>query len=98
MARREVIEVICDRCGRTETQAQGDRPEATGGGSYEFKISLHGKETSYEDLCVSCRKSLANYYAKIIKAKMDPTEKAEVGSPGLAPVPQSGFSRSKATG
>lgn len=96
MARREVIEISCDRCKRLETQAKGDRSKLTEGDSHEFKISLHGKETSYEDLCKSCRKTLSNYYDKIIKAKMDPIEKKTI--PKVAPVPPGGFNRSKAAG
>jgi len=94
MARREVIEVICDRCKRVDTQAPGDRPKIIGGGSHEFKISLLGDETAYEDLCVSCRKTLANYHSKIIKAKMDPP--AQKQAPRVASVPAGGFNRSKA--
>lgn len=96
MARREVTEVICDRCKRVETQAQGDRPKIIGGGSYEFKISLLGDETAYEDLCVSCRKTLVNYHSKIIKAKMDPP--AQKPTPRVASVPTGSFNRSKAAG
>jgi len=101
MARREVVEVICDRCTRTDYQAPGDQP-AKGESSHEFKVVLHGKKTSYADLCKSCRKTLSNYYDKIIKAPKLDDEKEPKAGPESVPAPSSKtgglFSRSKAAG
>ncbi len=65
MARREVIEISCDRCKRIETQGKTkeDIPRP------EFTITLRGKTTSYEDLCKRCRDTLANCYSSATKAK-----------------------------
>ena len=69
MARRKVLEVECDRCGRTETQAENpDRPHP------EFSANLHGDEVSFEDLCAKCRDAIRNYYKRI--ARKDKNEKA----------------------
>ena len=98
MARREVIEITCDRCERTETQAPG-MIAARDKMSHEFSITLHGKSIQYEDLCRSCRKTLANYYDKVIKAKVEqdaPPKKPPTPAP--APPKTGLFNRSKAAG
>ena len=105
MARREVIEITCDRCERTETQAPGaiaQRDKMT----HEFTVTLHGKTQQYEDLCKRCRGTLSNYFDKIIKAKDDEEPKVPTGPQDTAnpeapkPPPKTGgiFSRSKAAG
>jgi NMD protein affecting ribosome stability and mRNA decay len=104
MARREVVEIVCDRCNRTETQAPGSVAKRDGM-NFEFTVNFHGKQVQYEDLCRRCRSSLSNYYDKIIKAKDDEPLKAEekpaqATSVAPTPPPKTGglFSRSKAAG
>ena len=94
MARREVIEVVCDRCKRVETQAPNAvvKPE---GEKNEFYLQFHGKITSYEDLCSGCRKALRNYLDRML---FEPKSKE---TKSVAETPEkkgSFFSRSKATG
>ena len=102
MARREVVEVTCDRCKRTDYQAPGDRPETGEGSTHEFQILLHDKKVEYVDLCKSCRKTLGNYFDKIIKAPKPDDQGSEKGESESTPSPppaRSGlFSRSKAAG
>lgn len=99
MARREVIEIICDRCKRVETQAPSSVPDKEKV-AQELIINFHGKKVVYDDLCRKCRKTVSNYYDKIIKApeEEEPTKKPEE-TPTPEPAPKGGlFRRSKATG
>lgn len=70
MARRQVLEIVCDRCKKTETQdvqsgdptkAESDPPKA------EVVITFHGETVKYDDLCKSCRKAVGNLFKKIAK-------------------------------
>jgi hypothetical protein len=84
MARREVVEVTCDRCKRTETQKPGliaARDKMT----HEFTLNLHGEQVQYEDLCKSCRKTLKNYADKIMKVPVE--KKEEEAEAKVVPVP-----------
>lgn len=75
MARREVIEVRCDRCSRVETQNKDELPDYVGKseekGKYEFSIKFRDKRVTYGDLCRRCRRTLSNHYQKIIMADED---------------------------
>lgn len=64
MARREVVEVVCDRCKRTDNQTKDSLPKTDG--SAEVVITLHGKTTTFHDLCRSCRKAIANYHEGMV--------------------------------
>ena len=63
MARRQVVEITCDRCGKVETQPlqQGVRPE------FELEIMFQGQEIKYEDLCTRCRGAVENYFKSMTK-------------------------------
>ena len=65
MARQEVLEIKCDRCGKVENHpAKGKeipRPE--------FSISFQGQKVVYEDLCRRCRGALENYFISSTKQK-----------------------------
>jgi len=102
MARREVVEIICDRCKRVETQSPSSVPDKEKV-AQELLIDFHGKKVVYEDLCRKCRKTVGNYYDKITKAPEEEevqVKKPEDGpSPSPEPAPKGGlFRRSKATG
>jgi len=71
MARREVIEVTCDRCARTETQPKSNEPMHTP----ELRVTFHGVTTEYGDLCVRCRSAVENYFKSMTK-RNDEEEKA----------------------
>lgn len=73
MARREVLEVTCDRCDRTETQPKVDRPQL----GPELKISFLGEEVVYEDLCTRCRGAVSNYFDSLTKSKDPPSKEPE---------------------
>lgn len=62
MARRQVLEIHCDRCGRLENQVP-DSPVT----EKEFSLTFRGNKVTFQDLCGSCRKSLANYVQRIAK-------------------------------
>lgn len=70
MARREVLEVTCDRCERVETQTKSEakKPE---GVTLELKVNFRGEAAEYEDLCRRCRDAVGSYYAKIVKKVVD---------------------------
>lgn len=78
MARRDVVEVTCDRCGRTETQASNDK-EVEG---HEVTVTFHGETYSYEDLCKRCRLAVKGYFNRIAKKADDqiPADDAKVTS------------------
>lgn len=77
MARREVVEVVCDRCNRTETQAPGSLPKTDGP---EATFRFHGAVVDYNDLCRRCRDTLANYFSKITKVKEEDESKPSVAA------------------
>lgn len=66
MARREVMEVVCDRCGRKETQ---DRDQVSD--ELEAEFTFHGETVKFEDLCHSCRGAVENYFNKLARKKED---------------------------
>ena len=80
MARREVIEITCDRCTRTETQDKdsGNIP------SPELQVTFHGASFSYEDLCKRCRAAVAGYFGQMTKQKKE----EETQSPEAPKVPE----------
>lgn len=67
MSRREVIEITCDRCGRTETQSSTEIPKS---GSPEMDYTFHGVRVTFNDLCRRCRDAVTGYIARITR-KMD---------------------------
>lgn len=64
MSRRDVIEVKCDRCERTEVQTSQEMPKGPGP---EFEGIFQGKKVKFSDLCRVCRKAVAGYYTRIAK-------------------------------
>jgi len=70
MARRQVLELVCDRCGKTETQELSSQPKSEG--SKELEIKFHGETMSFEDLCHRCRRACVNYIKQL---KMETEEK-----------------------
>lgn len=65
MARREVVEITCGRCGKIETQSADELPKQEGNNKFEFRLTFQGKKISYDDLCRRCRSSLTSYVDKI---------------------------------
>jgi phage FluMu protein Com len=62
MARRQVLEIRCDRCKKVETQEikpEEEKPEI------ELTVSFGGKSVEYEDLCNRCRSSIDRYFKQM---------------------------------
>ena len=74
MGRAKVVEVVCDRCGRTE-----HRPEAewTEDKPPDFEGSFKGASVVYEDLCQPCEVIVGNNWS-------DTTRKLQKKSPRRA--------------
>ena len=70
MARRPVVEVTCDRCGRVETQEAGASPKKDGVTS-EASVTFHGETVTFEDLCKRCRDAVKGYYTRLAKIAED---------------------------
>ena len=68
MGRREVIEIECDRCARVQTQAKTEVFEGDGA---ECELTFRGKKVKYDDLCKTCRRTIANYVERILKVTPD---------------------------
>ncbi len=104
MARQSVIEVVCDRCGRTETQetakvfnppdSKAKQWSTPNGTPLEVSLRFRNQEVAYEDLCVSCRKTIENKFESIVavtpesraregKKKEQAAEPAAAAPPGF---------------
>lgn len=77
MARREVTEIVCDRCGRTEAQA---RDEVSSPDEPEFEGKMGKDIVKYDDLCKRCRSAVANYFDKVRKVEEPKESKAAEAS------------------
>ena len=86
MARRQVLEVTCDRCKKTETQDVESVPTE---GS-ELEVTFHGQSVKYADLCKRCRSACENYYKSLTKQSDEEKAKEPEGAtpPGK---PEKGF-------
>jgi hypothetical protein len=88
MARRDVIEITCDRCGRTETQSSA---EAAKPGVPEIQATFHDEKICFNDLCKRCRAAVKGYFTRMVKKEDDqvpaaaPEKKPEAAP--VAPVP-----------
>ena len=65
MARRQVLEVTCDRCNKTETQSIDDKADNFAG--EELAVTFHGQTVKYGDLCKRCRGACENYFKSMTK-------------------------------
>ncbi len=84
MARRQVIELRCDRCERVETQPLNEKTKEF---KFELEVSFQGQKVEYEDLCRRCRSAVENYFKSMTK---QPEEEKE-STPKPKPVKESGF-------
>jgi hypothetical protein len=62
MARREVIEVKCDRCGRPDLQEKGMLIEEP-----ELIVTFRKQKFEYKDLCTRCRDAVGGYFKRMTK-------------------------------
>ena len=74
MARRQVVELACDPCGRVETQP-AELHGQTRPSKFELEVSFNGQEVKYEDLCRRCRNAVENYFHNMTKQPEEEVEK-----------------------
>ena len=67
MARRQVLEIVCDRCDRTETQPLVEGTERLD--QPEFEAVFGAQKLKFQDLCTRCRKALEGYFKSIAMQK-----------------------------
>lgn len=79
MARREVVEVTCDRCGKTEIQTSSQLWKGEG---QIFHAKFEDKPVVFEDLCTRCRRAMANIWSRILRVS-DDEEDAKNETPGV---------------
>jgi hypothetical protein len=90
MARREVVEVKCDRCKKVETQNKDEIASSSNiTAPPEFTLHYGQKSVTYQDLCRGCRKAVGNYVKKL--AMEDEDEKAPE-KPKVEEKPKGGLS------
>jgi len=82
MARKQVLEIKCDRCGRVETQPILEGED--GSSKVALKLEHGGKVTEYEDLCTRCDQAIENY-VKQIRKETDPQVDEKYKEPGKPP-------------
>lgn len=81
MARREVIEINCDRCNKKEVQ---NLNEIRANNDPELSLKFGNEEPIvFPDLCRRCRVSLKNYIDRVrmIKLEEEDKEKQVIGYP-----------------
>lgn len=74
MARRQVVEVQCDRCGKTETRVPSEGDEDN---KVEMFARFHKQEVTYGDLCLRCRNACERYFNNIVKKTEDKPEEEQ---------------------
>lgn len=79
MARREVVEVLCDRCKRVEMVPKGEALPVSN--EPYFSIHFGAQSASFTDLCKKCREALAGYFAHCTLAKKDEPQEEAATSP-----------------
>jgi hypothetical protein len=82
MARREVVEVVCDRCNRKENQNVSELPSSAGP---ELTVTFLGETAQFSDLCKRCRAAVRGYYCRILRKVEDTTEIEAITSGEAAP-------------
>lgn len=83
MARRQVVEIKCDRCQRVENQENTSVPA---GVEDELSVTFQGRTIKYHDLCKRCREACANYFKSLTKQPED-----EKKAPAAPTTEKSGF-------
>ena len=75
MARKQKLEVTCDRCSRVYEAAEStDGAEAQSRGLFIDATELGLNQVLYEDLCPKCRKRVSDLVGLIKKGKGDESE------------------------
>lgn len=78
MGRKQVLEIHCDRCGRTETRELPKVSEVKDGVEPILEVRYKGTTTKYDDLCNRCDNSCENYYKNMtLQNEKEEQEKEE---------------------
>ena len=87
MARREVLEILCDRCKKVEVV-----PKEVGGRENKQALSMtyYGQPVTYGDLCKRCRGALDSYFKKISLQQADDEDIKDAGASSVE-TPQKGL-------
>lgn len=64
MAKRQVLEIVCDRCDRKENQ---EIPKVEAKAEPELNLVFGDQQIRYEDLCRKCRDAVKNMVEKLGK-------------------------------
>ena len=86
MARREVLEIVCDRCQKKDLQTKEQLSEEP-----ELVATFRGQKTEYKDLCIRCRDAVMGYFNRMTKRdeeKKPDVQASAAESPPLVVVPQ----------
>lgn len=85
MARKQTVEIRCERCIRVETITL-NHPDVVEGYEAAFTGSFFGQKVSFADLCSPCTKAVRSHFEQIGKklAGLSPDR------PARSPAPVSG--------
>jgi hypothetical protein len=75
MARREVVEIQCDRCGKIETQSKN---EVSDEHVHEFQGAFRGELVTFADLCKRCRGTVENIFSRLLREKEEEPDQGKV--------------------
>jgi len=81
VARQQVIEVNCSRCGNKEYLPVTETKEGTVTASIALDLFFLGEAYQFEDLCSRCRKTCANYVKALVKDVKSSRHKAKKRGP-----------------
>jgi len=83
MARKKIESIVCDRCGRTVKEFEGDKEEVNKDLKVAVTIESNFGDVTFEDLCDKCEKRVSDLITQIMmepKSSKD-EKKAEDSKP-----------------
>jgi len=86
MARKQVVEIVCDRCGKTEHVSDLKRLEKKNGakdfvGHYLDPETSKPESIEFEDVCSNCRGVVDNAWKTLAHFKRKKDDPPETGPP-----------------
>ena len=85
--RRQVVEIVCDRCKRKENQLPVEQPVPA------LELKYKGRVIKFDDLCASCVAAVEGYVGRIAKDTPTPKDELAKDPPKEEPVKKGLFSR-----
>ena len=82
MARREVLEIVCDRCQKKDLQTKDQLSEEP-----ELVATFRGQKTEYKDLCLRCRDAVMGYFTRMTKRDEEKKEPDVQAAPAAESAP-----------